>query len=154
MYHPVATLWTFAESLFLFVERDASPILRSGEWMPARLGKAWPSRHGGNSRVMIYLAFGLENDFPRYRIVSRCPTHCERGCVVELRHETASRREKESEQNDAVRARIYNRAAISKRWTVRCELVADRFISRKDGTANLTECPTRRGAMALLIESD
>lgn len=32
--------------------------------MPARLRKAWP----GNSRVTIYLEYGLENDFLRYRI--------------------------------------------------------------------------------------
>lgn len=47
-------------------ERDAVASLAydAGEWMPARLGKAWPPR----GRVMIYLAFGLENDFLRYRI--------------------------------------------------------------------------------------
>jgi len=43
----------------------------AGEWMPARLGKAWLPR-GGNGRVMIYLAFGLENDFLRYRIAVVC----------------------------------------------------------------------------------
>ena len=50
MYHPT-TLWTSASCF-------------KTEWIPARLGKAWP----GNDRVTIYLGYRHENDFLRYRI--------------------------------------------------------------------------------------
>lgn len=118
-----------------------------GEWMPARLGKAWPPR-GGNGRVMIYLAFGLENDFLRYRIAVVCQKEDASSGFSRyrdshkraVRYEGAYRNVRRAANRDKARAR---------------ELVArDHFISREDGTANLTECPTRRGFIALLIESD
>lgn len=104
--------------------------------MPARLGKAWPPR-GGNGRVMIYLAFGLENDFLRYRIAVVLPLQ------GSLQGTETATRERES---GALRGRVPAESSAEP-WQ---ELVArDHFISRGDGTANLTECPTRRGFIAL-----
>jgi len=55
------------------------------------------------------------------------------------------------------RARIamsVERRTVTKRTLARSLVARDHFISREDGTANLTECPTRRSFIALLIESD
>lgn len=125
MYHPARRPYELSARAVPPVERDAA-YPTAGEWMPTRLGKAWPpwrQRPGHDlSRVRSRKRFST--------ISYRHP--CHRGCLLDTRLRQPSRE------------RMLRRNAGIKRRSVQRGLVADHFISREDGTANLTECPTRR----------
>lgn len=102
----------------------------AGEWMPTRLGKAWPpwrQRPGHDlSRV---------RSRKRFSTISYRRRPCHRGCLLDTW--LGTRQQPSSE-------RMLRRARASSGEPWQRGLVADHFISREDGTANLTECPTRR----------
>jgi len=127
MYHPARRPYEPSARAVPPVERDAA-YPTAGEWMPTRLGKAWSpwrQRSGHDlSRVRSRKRFSA--------ISYRHP--CRGGYLLDTRlgYETAFERA-DAEENAGIERRSVQRG-----------LVADHFISREDGTANLTECPTRR----------
>lgn len=129
MYHPARRPYEPSARAVPPVERDAA-YPTAGEWMPTRLGKAWPpwrQRPGHDlSRV---------RSRKRFSTISYRRRPCHRGCLLDTW--LGTRQQPSSE-------RMLRRARASSGEPWQRGLVADHFISREDGTANLTECPTRR----------